>query len=333
LILLLIAGTNFLYFICSQPDIGASANALPFEYVQTEVDGPLQPLPSITSIDPGWQALGKALFHSPLLSHNNSISCASCHNIQQGGDDDFPVSIGIDNKIGVRNSPTVLNATLNFRQFWDGREGRLNEQISGPIHNPVEMGSSYQEIIGKLSADTIFKQTFLALDKQGVTQENIIKAIVTYENSLITTGSPIDKYLLGDTKALSDQQIRGLDKFKRFGCITCHQGRNIGGNIYQKVGRIDLAPEHLLLDKGRFNVTNNLDDLHVFKVPSLRNIALTAPYFHDGSINNLADAVKLMGKIQLGMDIPDKDVDDIVALLHAFTGQLPDEIAPSKVVK
>lgn len=316
----LILGINFAYYSMSRPEIEVLASRIKFETAQVNVDGPLQPLPTIVSIDQNWRALGKALFHSPLLSHDNSISCASCHDIQQGGDDNFPVSIGINSQIGIRNSPTVLNAALNFRQFWDGRESSLSEQIRGPIHNPVEMGSNFDDIVTKLSSDPTFNSAFLALDANGVTEENITYAIITYQNSLITNNSAIDRFLLGDKDALNEQQLRGLEKFKRFGCITCHQGRNIGGNIYQKLGRIDLAPQNLLLDKGRFNVTKDPNDLHVYKVPSLRNVARTAPYFHDGSISKLEDAVRIMAQLQLGMKMADEDVNDIVALLKSFNG-------------
>jgi cytochrome c peroxidase len=321
----LILGINFAYYSMSRPEIKKVASRITFETTQVKVEGPLQPLPTIVSIDQNWRALGKALFHSPLLSQDNSISCASCHDIKQGGDDNFPVSIGINSQIGTRNSPTVLNAALNFRQFWDGRESSLTEQIHGPIHNPIEMGSNFSDIINKLSSDPTFNSAFLALDANGITEENIIYAIITYQNSLITNNSPIDRFLLGDKNALNEQQLRGLEKFQRFGCVTCHQGRNIGGNIYQKLGRIDLAPKSLLLDKGRFNVTNEPNDLHVYKVPSLRNVALTAPYFHDGSISTLEDAVRIMAQLQLGMEMADEDVNDIVALLNSFTGKLPEQ--------
>jgi cytochrome c peroxidase len=187
--------------------------------------------------------LGKALFNSPLLSKDNTISCASCHMIDFGGDDGFPVSTGINNSQGNRNSPTVLNTTFNFRQFWDGRARTLAEQTVGPIHNPVEMGSSWDEIIPKVSQDSYFNKAFKTLSADGVTPNNIIKAITTYEESLITPNSPIDNYLLGDKEALTAQQVRGLALFKNYGCSTCHQGRNIGGNIYL---HIPMHRDHLI---------------------------------------------------------------------------------------
>jgi cytochrome c peroxidase len=289
-----------------------------FEHVQ----GPIQPIPRKLIIDKDWLILGKALFHSPLLSKDNTISCASCHMVNFGGDDGFPISTGINNAQGVRNSPTVLNSTFNFRQFWDGRASSLAEQALGPIHNPVEMGSTWAEITSKLSQDNYFYTVFNQLSVDGVTPENIIKAITIYEESLITPNSPIDNYLLGDKEALTEQQIRGLALFTNYGCSTCHQGRNIGGNIYQKLGRINNIPHVLTLDKGRFTVTNDNADAYIFKVPTLRNIAETGPYFHNGSIDNLPDAVRIMAKSQLGRELTNNEVADIVALLHSFSAKV-----------
>jgi cytochrome c peroxidase len=291
-------------------------------YSFENVQGPIQPIPRKLIIDKNWLVLGKALFHSPLLSKDNTISCASCHMIDFGGDDGFPVSTGINNAQGVRNSPTVLNSTFNFRQFWDGRASSLAEQAVGPIHNPVEMGSSWDEITAKLSDDIYFSETFIKLSADGVTAENIIKAITIYEESLITPSSPIDNYILGDKEALTAQQIRGLSLFINYGCSTCHQGRNIGGNIYQKLGRINNIPQVLTLDKGRFEVTNEQADEYIFKVPTLRNIAETAPYFHNGAIDNLPDAVRIMAKTQLGRELTNDEVADIVALLHSFSAKI-----------
>jgi len=322
LLICLIMTMNTVYFFYTEPNKSKKLIYQPTQYTSQYVEGALQPLPLISEISTDWALLGKALFNSPLLSADNTISCASCHNINQGGDDGFSVSIGVNNKAGTRNSPSILNSSLNFRQFWDGRSRSNSEQVIQPIHNPVEMGSNFEQIISKLKADTTFNQIFNRLDDDGVTENNIIKAIVTYEESLITYNSAIDNYLLGHEGALTEQQKIGLTKFKKFGCITCHQGRNIGGNLYQKVGRINEVPEQLLSDKGRYNITGLESDLHVFKVPSLRNVALTAPYFHNGSIETLPEAVQLMGETQLGIKLSDSDIQDIVALLHSFTGEV-----------
>lgn len=302
-------------------DASASQQHVSTEYHFQTVDGPIQPIPTQITIDKNWVLLGKALFHSPLLSKDNSISCASCHMVNFGGDDGFPLSTGVDNALGGRNSPTVLNATFNFRQFWDGRASDLSEQAVGPIHNPVEMASNWQAIISKLAQDDYFKQTFERLSNDGVTPDNVIKAITIYEQSLITPNSAIDRYLLGQNDALTSQQKRGLKLFVDYGCSTCHQGRNIGGNIYQKLGRIDDIPTELAGDLGLFTVTQKIDDKYVFKVPSLRNIAETALYFHNGTVSELEDAVRIMAQVQLGTELADNEVNDIVALLRSFSAE------------
>ncbi|WP_440876320.1 cytochrome-c peroxidase [Thalassotalea sp. PLHSN55] len=289
------------------------------QFVFKHVDGPIQPIPTDIVINKNWGVLGKALFHSTLLSKDNTVSCASCHMVDFGGDDGFSLSTGVNNAIGTRNSPTVLNAVFNIKQFWDGRSSSLAEQAVGPIHNPIEMASSWPEIIKKLSQDSYFNQAFSRLSNQGVTVDNILRAIVTYEESLITPNSAIDRYLLGDKSALTEQQQRGYQKFLNLGCSTCHQGRNIGGNIMQKLGRISDIPEQLKLDLGRYNITNNEQDKHIFKVPSLRNVAQTSPYFHNGSIDSLGEAVNIMAKVQLGITLKQQDTDDIVALLQSFS--------------
>ncbi|KZN66093.1 hypothetical protein N473_11020 [Pseudoalteromonas luteoviolacea CPMOR-1] len=296
-------------------------------YQERKVDAPIQPLPIVKQYDVAWAQLGKALFKSPLLSSDNTVSCASCHDLYNGGDDGFSVSVGIKQQLGERNSPTVINSVLNFRQFWDGRSPNLESQTPEPIHNPMEMGTNWQAVIEKLNAQPGFVKSFNAVSNDGITVENIIKAIVAFEASLISQNTPIDDFLLGKADALTSQQQRGYEKFVSYGCVTCHQGRNIGGNLYQKVGRLDQVPEQLLDDVGRFEVTQNPQDKFVFKVPSLRNVALTAPYFHNGSVDNLSDAIRIMARGQLGLDLSDEDVADIEALLQSFSGDLPRSLA------
>ncbi|WP_046006523.1 cytochrome-c peroxidase [Pseudoalteromonas rubra] len=287
------------------------------------VDAAIQPLPRIKQYDVGWVQLGKALFKSPLLSADNTTSCASCHDLYNGGDDGFPVSVGIDQQLGSRNAPSVINAVFNFRQFWDGRSADLTSQLPLPIHNPLEMASNWPQVIGKLNQQPHFVSSFEALSSDGITAENITKAIVAFQMSLVSENTPIDAYLLGDKQALSAKQQRGYRKFVEFGCVTCHQGRNIGGNIYQKMGRLESMPGELLNDFGRYQLTRNEQDKFVFKVPSLRNVASTGPYFHNGSVAQLSDAIRLMARGQLGLEISDEDVADLEALLHAFSGELP----------
>ncbi|WP_228710771.1 cytochrome-c peroxidase [Saccharobesus litoralis] len=289
------------------------------EYEFEYVDGPIQPIPRRLKTNIAWVNLGKALFNSPLLSKDNTVSCASCHMVDFGGDDGVKVSTGVDSKQGTRNAPTVLNAVFNFRQFWDGRAADLAEQAAGPIHNPIEMASNWRQVITKLQQDRYFSRTFAELGVKSITEQHIVTAITFFEESLITPNSAIDRYLLGDRTALNAQQQRGYQKFINLGCVTCHQGRNIGGNFYQKLGRLEQIPASLRHDKGRALVTGEAQDKYVFKVPSLRNITDTAPYFHDGSINTLEQAVTIMAATQLGKTLSDQDVDDLVALLAAFS--------------
>lgn len=320
----------WLYFVWQKPHMAESTQILTTTYDVKVVPGAIQPIPTLKAIDEQWVKLGRALFHSPLLSKDNTISCASCHNINQGGDDGFPVSTGIDGQLGSRNSPTVLNAVFSFRQFWDGRSPDLADQAQGPIHNPIEMGSTFNEVINKLSKAPEFVATFERLNPEGITSQAIIKALVTFEESLITPNAAIDRYLLGDSDALTQQQKLGLEKFTSFGCVSCHQGVNIGGNLYQRLGRISEVPKKLLDDEGRFVLTQHKNDQFVFKVPSLRNITLTAPYFHNGSVSGLEEAVTIMAKGQLGLDLSKQDIEDLLALFEAFSGQLPNESGADK---
>jgi cytochrome c peroxidase len=311
------------YALIKQAPTDLIHNLTPTEYDFIEVQGPIQPIPQLKSIDKSWRDLGKALFNSTLLSHDNSVSCASCHVINQGGDDGFPMSIGIKGAVSGRNSPTVLNSTFSFRQFWDGRSSDLAQQVVGPIHNPIEMGSNFPEIISKLNQSAEFVSAFKQISSDGITADAIVQAIVTFEESLITPNSAIDQYIQGNEAALSAQQKKGYDKFIGFGCVSCHQGMNIGGNLYQRIGRISHVPAKLLQDKGRFEITKNKNDEFVFKVPSLRNINRTAPYFHNGSVETLEEAVKIMASGQLGIDLSQQDVEDLLALFEAFNGELP----------
>ena len=322
LLALLVASLIPVYWYYSYQEVATDFNYTETVYNFENVEGAIQPIPRSMTIDKNWLFLGKALFHSSLLSSDNTVSCASCHMVDFGGDDGFPVSTGVNNAKGNRNSPTVLNSTFNFRQFWDGRAGTLSEQASGPIHNPVEMASSWAEIIPKLNNDTYFNTAFNKVSSEGVTPENVIRAITIYEESLITPNSAIDRYLLGDDDAISAQQKRGLKLFVDYGCSTCHQGRNIGGNIYQKLGRVNDIPAILSDDRGLFEVTQNEKDKYIFKVPTLRNIAETAPYFHNGSVETLPEAIRIMAKSQLARELSDSEVDDIAELLKSFSSKM-----------
>ncbi len=279
---------------------------------------PITPLPKYIKTDVKKVRLGKALFFDPLLSKDGTISCASCHDIDHGGDDGKPVSTGIFGQKGSVNSPSVLNALFNFRQFWDGRAKDLQEQAAGPIENPVEMGNSFKNLIETLKHSSYNKQ-FMTIYKDGITKENITDAIAEFEKTLITSNSPFDKYLRGDQGAITQQQKEGYALFRSKGCIACHHGQNVGGNMYNKFGIIVTIDDTNL---GRYSVTGNESDKHFFKVPSLRNVALTAPYFHNGSVKTLKKAVYFMAKHQVGRPITEEEVLKIVAFLNSLTGSI-----------
>jgi cytochrome c peroxidase len=287
----------------------------------------LLPLEMPANIDLEKAALGEALFSDPRLSKNDTISCQSCHDLDNGGADHRQFSIGVDGAIGGINAPSVFNSSLNFKQFWDGRAETLADQIEGPLHAKQEMASDWPTVIRKLSGDPELAMRFRKLYADGISQASIVDSIVEFERSLITMDAPFDKFINGDPNALTDLQIQGYRKFDQLGCISCHQGRNVGGNMFQTFG---VSGDYFVnrggrfpSDDGRFAITHEEIDRHVFKVPSLRNVALTAPYFHDGSEPNLENAVRKMAKYQLAQDIQDSDAKAIAAFLKSLTGQTP----------
>jgi cytochrome c peroxidase len=304
--------------------------ALPFgvaaQVGAAPLDEPIRPIPRVQEQDPARTELGRRLFQDVRLSANDSVSCASCHQLESGGADQRAFSRGVSGQRAVVNTPTVLNAGFNFRQFWDGRAGSLEAQIDAVIQNPVEMGSTWQEVIGKVTADTHYRTTFAAAYPDGVTQANIENAIATFERSLTTPNSRFDQYLRGDADALSAEEKAGYLKFKQYGCIACHQGVNVGGNMFQKFGVMgdyfETRGNPSPADLGRFRVTGNDADRHVFKVPSLRNVALTAPYFHDATAKTLEEAVDVMFRYQLGRSAAKEDKYAIIQFLNTLTGEL-----------
>ena len=283
---------------------------------------PLLPLPDTPPLPQAKVRLGEALFFEPRLSRDNSISCGNCHDLKHGGVDRKQFSLGLNKAMGNVNAPTVFNASLNFTQFWDGRAASLEEQAAGPVHNPIEMDSSWPEVIGKLEKDAGYRRKFAEIYVDGIKAANIVDAIATYERTLLTP-SRFDRYLRGDTQAITELELTGYRKFKEYGCTSCHQGVNAGGNMYQKFGVLDdyfSGKKVGKADLGRYNVTGLEEDRHVFKVPALRNVAVTPPYFHNGSELELGDAVKIMGQYQLGRELTPEDVRAIVAFLNSLTG-------------
>ncbi len=288
---------------------------------------PIKPIPSDMKVNMKKAELGKKLFFDPILSKDGTISCATCHDLQNGGDDGLQFSFGINGQEGDINSPTVYNAVFNFRQFWDGRAKDLKEQAKGPIENPVEMGHTMHGAVEVLKRNKEYVQNFHDIYKDGLTQDNVVDSIAEFEKTLITVDSPFDKYLKGDKSAISEKAKKGYLLFKSKGCILCHHGVNVGGNFYNKFGIYeDADSKHL----GRYSITKREEDKHVFKVPSLRNIALTAPYMHDGRVNTLNKAVELMTKYQLGRHMEAGDTDAIVAFLKSLTGELPEIVRPKQ---
>ncbi|MEN9480398.1 MAG: hypothetical protein RLZZ298_1793 [Pseudomonadota bacterium] len=287
---------------------------------------PIRAIAEVAGLDPEKVALGKILFHDSRLSADNTLSCASCHPLDRGGADGLPVSIGVGGAVGGINAPSILTAAYNFRQFWDGRAGSLEEQAGGPVVNPIEMASSWPQVLEKLGADPEIKQRFSRVYRNGLSAENIRDALAEFERSLARPAR-FDRWLNGDTNALSNDEVIGYQLFRKHGCTGCHQGINVGGNLYQRFGT--MAPyfspgTSTKADMGRFNITGREEDRHYFKVPSLRNVALTAPYFHNAAATTLEEAVRVMGKYQLGLELPAHDVEHIVK----FLGSLNSESAP-----
>lgn len=287
---------------------------------------PIQPLPLTSNVDPQKVVLGEKLFHDGKLSKDGSVSCATCHDLKKGGTDGLPRSRGMRGQMGDINSPTVFNAAFNFRQFWDGRAADLEEQMNGPVGNPAEMDSSWEHVIGYLKRTPAYRKSFQEIFGGPPTPPRVRAAIAEFERSLITPNSRFDRYLRGDSTALTPDELAGYQLFKRNGCVACHQGRNIGGNMFQTFGVLgnyfaDRGSPITKADLGRYNVTKQESDKHVFKVPSLRNVALTAPYFHDGSAATLERAVEVMARYQLGRTFTGNETAKIVAFLKTLTGE------------
>lgn len=282
---------------------------------------PLPPAPE--NLPPEKIALGEKLFHDPVLSLDNTVSCASCHILSDGGDDNQQFSVGVTGKNTPLNSPTVFNLSGHVSYFWDGRASSLADQLDMVLNNPDEMGINWQIAVDRLNGDPAYRQEFAEIYGGPATRETISDAIVTYEKTLATPESAYDRYLAGDKEAMSPEARRGMQLFSAVGCISCHQGPLFGANLYQKIGIFEdyfpdpdaVRPE----DYGRFNVTGREEDKFYFKVPSLRNVAVTAPYFHDGTKKTLEEAVHAMAYYQLGGRLTDTNVKEIVAFLNALT--------------
>jgi cytochrome c peroxidase len=292
----------------------------PIPYLPPEIEG--------NPSSPGRVELGKMLYFEPRLSASWLISCNTCHNVGMGGVDLQETSIGHGWQKGPRNAPTVLNAVFNIAQFWDGRAEDLAEQAQGPVQAGVEMNNSPERAVRTLKSMPEYVDRFQVVfpgEPDPVTFDNMALAIEAFEATLLTPDSPFDLFLKGTSDALSEGEKEGLSLFIAKGCTACHNGVNVGGDGYFPFGLVaapdaEVRPE---ADKGRFAVTNTAADEYVFKAPSLRNITLTAPYFHSGKVWDLTEAVRIMGTAQLGAELTDSEVGSIVAFLGALTGAQP----------
>jgi cytochrome c peroxidase len=284
---------------------------------------PITPLPLSVDLDAGKVALGERLFQDPILSHDNSFSCSTCHSLTTGGTDNLVMSVGVHRQIGSVNTPTVFNSSLNFRQFWDGRAETLEVQLDGPTQDPREMASNWVEIVAKLGQSPEYVRSFNQEYTDGIQRDNVKDALATFERSLITPNSRFDRYLLGDSNALTAEEKEGYRLFKEYGCASCHQGMNVGGNLFQKFGVMSNQHnrEATKADLGRFNVTGLEADKFVFKVPGLRNVALTAPYLHNGSAEQLEEVVTIMSVTQLGRRLTTSETDFVVMFLRTLSGE------------
>lgn len=300
-------------------------------------------IPADNKITPEKIELGKMLFFDPRLSIDGTISCNSCHNVMNGGSDNRSVSVGVFGQKGGRGAPTVFNAAFLSTQFWDGRAKDLEEQAKGPLTNPIEMGMpDHNTVIARVASIPGYVKAFNAAFGTGtdpVTIDNLAKAIATYERTLITTNSPFDKFTAGDKTALNDLQKEGLDTFKKIGCNSCHSGNYFAGpklplgqGFFQKFPtypNADIESKYnFQADTGLKDNTKKDGDINMWRVPTLRNIADTAPYFHNGKVNSLSEAVRVMAKLQLNIDLNEKQNKSLVAFLESLSGQIPMQTMP-----
>ena len=287
----------------------------------------LLPLPSPTNLDNRKVSLGEKLFHDPILSGNQSKSCASCHDLATGGDDGQQFSLTTMNELRDVNTPTVFNEIYNFTFTIVGSQTSLEKLlVDNLIPGKHVMNNTWPALLASLRSEPEYVAAFEQIYPTGISQETVTDAMLNFQHSLVTPGSRFDQFLMGNNTAISPREKRGYSLFKSYGCVACHQGKNIGGNIFQKFGLfanyfLDTGRTLNDIDFGRFNVTKKEQDRYYFRVPSLRNVELTAPYLHDGSIETLEEMIDIMGKYQLGREIPESDKKDIAAFLSTLTGQ------------
>jgi len=288
--------------------------------------GVVRPLPKTVAVDARKAALGELLYNDKRLSGDGTLACATCHDLGKGGTDHARVSTGIRGQQGGINAPTTLNAGLQFMQFWDGRAATLADQAGGPPQNPIEMGATWDGIVATLSKDKKLAADMKAIYPDGITKANVTDAIAEFERTLVTPNSKFDRFLEGDASAMSAEEQHGYRVFIERGCATCHVGELLGGKSFEKMGRqadyFATRGNPTDADLGRFNHTHAEGDRYLLKVPTLRNVALTAPYFHDGTQSTLPEAILAMGHYQLGVELAPAEVDALRKFLEALTGEL-----------
>jgi cytochrome c peroxidase len=286
---------------------------------------PVTPIQPAAQPDPARAELGRKLFHDTQLSRGNARACATCHRLNAGGDDDEVRSPGADGRLLDYNAPTIFNVAVNFRLNWRGNFQTIEEQNESVLLDARVMNTTWPELLAKLQADPTYPKDFTGLYGGRPTRARVLDALAAFQRSLATPDSRFDRYLRGEREAISPDEENGYQLFKSYGCIACHQGANLGGNLFQKVGifREPFRRQAATMesDLGRFSITGLDADRKVFRVPSLRNVALTAPYFHNGYTWSLTEAVEIMAKSQLGRELPGRDVDRIVAFLNTLTGE------------
>ncbi|RUO22977.1 cytochrome C biogenesis protein CcsA [Aliidiomarina minuta] len=284
---------------------------------------PIKPIQAVQVDDPEKVALGKKLFFEPRLSRSGFISCNSCHNLSRGGSDNLPTSIGHNWQQGPINSPTVLNSSLSMAQFWDGRAETLQEQAAGPIDNPLEMAFTHTLAVEVLRSIPAYLDLFEGVyNTRDINIDHVTDAIAVFEETLVTPNGRFDQWLKGDDEALTEQELAGYKTFKEIGCAACHYGEAVGGKDFHRMGIVNqYATENP--SQGRYEVTGDESDRFSFKVPTLRNVELTYPYFHDGAVWTLEEATEIMAYLQLGRELPEQDIDNMVAFMKTLTGEQP----------
>lgn len=307
--------------LCLFCQISWAESGIPFKI---DINEPIFPIPPNKALNQDKLALGSLLYNDKRLSQDGRRSCASCHHLNSGGDDEQAIRLHLDDPTAI-NTPSIFNAKFNFRQNWDGAASSLSEQLDMAVQRFGANSNAWDELLTRFNQDTQLLRRFSNVYQTNrITRETFTDALVYYVESLTTPDARFDQYLRGNKSAIDEDELRGYMLFKDYGCITCHQGVNIGGNLYQRFGifydYFRARGNIRKADYGRMNVSGNSADIHVFKVPSLRNVELTGPYLHDGQIKSLEKVVILMGTTQLGVKIEKNDVSLIVKFLKTLTG-------------